>query len=60
MGNVRYFFETMITYSNEKILDWTYLWKKLHKSVKFKNYGNNMTKDRDKCELSSFLVDGIK
>ena len=38
-----------------KILTWhTYV--KLSKSVEFKNYGNNLTKDRNKCGWSSFLL----
>ena len=55
-GNVREFCEIMITYSNEQKFDLTYLWKKLNWSVKLKNSGNNMTKDQNVCEGSSFFT----
>ena len=28
----------------------TYLWQKLHKIVKFENFGNNIIKDRNECK----------
>ena len=49
-GKLLDFCKNMTTYSNEQKLDLTYLWQKLRQIVLFKNSGNNLTKDRNKCE----------